>query len=832
MSSFRFIVRDFLGKAKGYFLGESSDHSTTTETVVRTPAHLEFVVDASGSMWGQLEQVRSFVGKLLVLEEFRNADLTISVLSFADSGDLVTHAARVNITEFMAPGSKALKSVLSLTTRGCTCISQGFQGAIDLIRPGELTAIVLLSDGYANDRSPGDEKRVIDSLVVKASAMPNVFVNTISFGNYADFKFLSYIANACSGVCFQTPTAKEVYEVLHSTTALVVGNTSPALTIPMAGNDYAVFMSRMGGKIIGGSTDLVVRGLRAEDDKIAYSYKQVEEATYNTSNAPVCGENGESLAPVYAYAKAQLSEGNVNRAKYALVATRNETMLLAHARALVDAEIAAMAADVERAALHGAPAGTVTSTSYGLPNAGTLSVLGVLSILGDFASDIEVDVDVDALRTGYKKRGIKRIPGVRQPDGTVVAPWVKTAFRDTGSFVRVSSFDINRNNATINMLLNRAVNLVNAADNTVISEVAGVKLDLKSFNNYTLVGDGALNVGRLSVRIANKRLFRALVSAGVLADSNFDPKATYEIVLEGRPLIAYDAKFSPDMLDGAFLRIAKLRVLASILAASMKGQSDTLTEEQVAELKKHFLSASLFFSPPTTTEYADLKQALADGVVDTRLSYKVDIGNTDILNLGEMFSANAYLARRFTVSVNGVEDKKPKFDLRWEDGVKYGIKPVGAKLTLGPVDDLMYPIFMDFLGLAQTGAVTAILTDAGVSAEDAAAFMAAVQGSGSKDAQVERMTDMRKVVDSALDRTFTDAISPMVFYVGATGLVPDEFNARAMTAEQAKEKCPNISIGKAESEGTFYLVNGTLICVYVKAENFSTGKVPSADDAE
>jgi hypothetical protein len=776
-------------------------------------------------MWGQLDQIKSFLLKLLVLEEYRDSKVLVSVLSFASNGDLVTHVARTDIAEFMGVNSKALASVQNLTTRGCTCISQGYRGALDLVRDGELTAIVLLSDGFANDRSPGDEKRQIDVLVERTRKMPNVFVNTISFGAWSDFGLLSYVANACSGVCFQAPTAKEVYDVLHSTTSLVAGNTSPALSVPMNGNDYAVFMSRMGGKIIGGSADLLIRGLRAEDDKVIYRYKKVEESVYNASTAPICGEGGTSTAAIYAFAKAQVSEGYVNRAKFALVATRNETMLLAHARALVSTEIAAMTADIENAALHGTPAGSVISTSYGLPNASILSVLGVLSILTDYASDIEVDVD--ALRNGYKKRGVKRLSGVRLDDGTIETPWVKTAFRDVGSFVRVSSFDINRNNATVNMLINREVNLVEAATGTVIPEVAGVKLNLRSFNNYTLVGDGALNVGRLSVRIANKRLFRALVGVGVLPDVNFDPKTTYEIVLEGRPLIAYDATFSPDMLDGVFNRVAGMKVLASILSASMKGQSDAYTPDQVAELKKHFLSTSMYFSPPTTNEYADLQKALADGIIDTRLSYKVDFGNADITNLGELYSANAYLARRFTVAVNGVEDKKPKFDLRWEEGVKYGVKPVGPKLTIGKVDDLMYPIFMDFLGLAQTGSVAAILTDAGIDAAGQAAFLSAVSGTGSKDARVEIFTDVRKAVDAAIERIFRDSVSPMVFYVGATGLVPDEFNARAMTAEQAKEKYPSLVIGKDEAEGTFYDVNGTILCVYVKAEYFSTGKVPS-----
>lgn len=827
---FRFALYDFLGRAKSFYIGAADVVPATAETVTRNPGHFIFVCDASGSMWGQMAALRSMVVKLLTLEEYRNVDVVVSVLSFSSSGDLVTHANRVKITDFMAPGSAALEEVAQLSTRGLTCISQGLRAIPALVRDGEVTAAVVLSDGFANDRSPGAEKREIDTIVETLRKMPGLFVNTISLGDWADFKLLSYMANACSGTCFQAPTAKEVYDVLHETTTLVSGSTAPAIDLPLNGANYQVFVSRSARKIIGGGQPLLIRGLRPEDDKTTYRFRKVEAAEFNASSLPVCGEGGESLTPVLAFAKAQLAEGNINTAKYALSTSRDQTLLGEHSRALVNGEIAAMSAAVEMATLDGT-AGHTFSTTYGLPNAGVLSVLGVLSILSDNARD--VSVDIASLRKDYKKRGVKRVPGVRLPDGTIEKPWVKTAYRDDGVWGNVSSFDINRNNATVNMLVTRPVNLVESATGTVIPSVAGIKLDLTAFNNYTVVGDGTLNVARLPIRIANKRLFRALVSANVLPDGNFDPTTTYDVVLEGRPLVAYDATFSPTMLDGVFDRVAKLKVLSSILSACSKGQSDAYTPDQVAELKKHCLSTSLYFNAPTTNEYADLAAALADGSVDTRISYKVDFGTGTILNLGELYSANEYLARRFTLTRGGVEEKKPKFDMRWEAGVTYGIKALSARTTLNPVDDLMYPIMADFLGLTTNGSVNTILQSAGLDAAFCTRFRSAADGVLSKDDAVEVFTDARKAVDASIERVFRDEVSPMVFYVGATGLVPDEFNARAMTAEQIKEKHPTLSIGKDEADGTFYEVGqGVILCVYCKAEPFSTGKVPStvADD--
>lgn len=821
---FKFALYDFLGRAKSYYLGTSETVPAEATTTVRNPSHFVLVLDCSGSMWGVMAALRLMVVKLLTLEEWRDADMLASVVSFSSAGDLITHASRVKIKDFMTPGSAALEAVGQLSTRGLTCISQGLKAIPALVRPNEVTAAVVLSDGFANDHSPGAEKREIDVIVENLRKIPGLFVNTISLGDWADFKLLSFMANACSGTCFQAPTAKEVYDVLHQTTTLVTGATSPALDLPLNDADYQVFVSLSARKIVGGDRSLLIRGLRPEDDKTTYRYREVEAAEYDASTLPLA-----EGTPVFAFAKAQLAEGNINRAKYALVAARDQTLLGAHSRALVSNEIALMSAAVEAAALDGT-AGHTFSTTYGLPNAGVLSVLGVLSILSDYARD--VSVDLVTLRDGYKKRGVKKIAGVRLPDGTIQKHWVKTAYRDTGDWANVSSFDINRNNATVNMLVTRAINLVKEEDGTVIPEVAGIKLDLSSFNNYTIVGDGTLNVAVLPLRIANKRLFRALVAANVLADVDFDPKAIHSIVLEGRPLIAYDATFSPTVLDGVFDRVARLKVLSSILTASSKGQSDTYTPEQIADLKTHLLSTSLYFNAPMVNEYPDLAQALADGVVDTRISYKVDFGTGSILNLGELYSANEYLARRFALTRSGTEEKKPKFEMRWESGIAYEIKSLTARTALNSVDDLMYPIFLDFLGLAPTGAVSQVLLSAGLDADFCTKFQAAAAGTTSKDTAVEVFTDARKALDAAIEKVFVDSVSPMVFYVGATGLVPDEFGALALTAEQIKQKHPSLSIGKSETDGTFYEVGSSILCVSCKAELFSTGKVASTVDED
>jgi Mg-chelatase subunit ChlD len=823
--SLKFALYDYLGRAKRFFTVTQDTIPGDASTAKKQIGHFIFIADASGSMYGDMDALKASIEKVLTLQEYRDAEVSATLLSFSSSGDLVTHFSHVKIADILAPGSRHVEEIRKLRTRGLTCMSQGLAAVPALVKPDELTAVVLLSDGYANDRSPGAEKREIDVFVDRISKMSNVFVNTIALRDWADYKLLAYIANACSGSCFKVPSAREVFDVVHATTDLLVGSTVPAIDLPIGTGSYQVFASVSARKVIGSGSDITVRGLSSSDDRTVYRYVEVEEGTYNATNVP-----DAPVSAILAFASAKLAEGEINTAKYALVSTRDQTLLGDHARALVNTEIAAMAADIQTCLFDGIPAAHVMSKTFGLPNADQPSVLGILAILSENARD--VTVDLNGLKTGYKRRGVRKIAGDRQPDGSIVKPHVKTAYRGSPDWANVSSFDLNRNNATVNMLVTREIDLVDASTETVIGEVAGIKLDLKSYNNYTIVGDGMLNLPRLRVKLGSKRLFRRLADVGAVS-GDYDPSAVYDIVFEGRPLVAYDTTFNPNVLDGVFTRLARAKTLASILTASLKGESDRYTPEQVAALKSVYLSPALYLSLPSTNEYADKDAALADGTLDTRLSYKVDFGTADIINLGDLYSANAFLERHFTVTTDAGEEKKPKWDMRWGNKFEVGYKTLSAKTKIGPVDNLMKPIFEDALGLRHTGDVVRILTDLGVTETAPEKVLDALLGNLSHEEEVEVLMDAKRAVNDAIEDVYVKTVSPLVFFVGATGLMPDEFEAKALTADQVKDKYPNLSPGKDAADGVFYEVgNGTLVSVFTKAEVFSTGKNPLPDAEE
>ncbi|MCI0703854.1 MAG: VWA domain-containing protein, partial [Planctomycetia bacterium] len=405
----------------------------------------------------------------------------------------------------------------------------------------------------------------------------------------------------------------------------------------------------------------------------------------------------------------------------------------------------------------------------------------------------------------------------------------KTEFVNEDKYLPISSFDINRNTATMNMMLTRKVKLVPAAGGKPITEVAGIKLDnLSTFNNYTLVGDGELNVPYLKVKISDKSLFDKLNNEGVLEvdgqpATKFDKEQEYTLRLDQLPIVPpFEGTVN---LDSVFDELARLKVLSSLAGAHLKEEAADLSPEQVEELKKHYLSKSLFLSFPTTNPYWKLEDALSDGSVDTRTSYKIDIGTKHILNLSKLHSANKFLDRMYEVTgPDGKPMEKPAFEDVLDGNVTYKHKTLSAKTKVTKVDEFMKDLFDDFLGLRPSGKSVKVLESVG--AEKLAAIVKdrAKGKQPTRKAFVEALADARKKLDARSDALFAEKLSGLVFYVGATGLLPDEVDAKAVSADVLAQKYPDLAFSKDEKEGIFFELGDTILSVYAKTEYFSREK--------
>lgn len=809
----KFALRSFSGKPTKFFRVERAVVSDQAMVAKKNPSHHILVVDRSGSMYGDLGDLKTMVEKLLTLGEFDDPMLRVSLISYSSQGDVKLHFSHVTVADVMKTASPYLQEIRSLRATAMTCISQGLVMAESVINDNEVTCITLHSDGFANDASPSAEVKALGAATEKLKKHPNVFVNTIAYRDWCDFNLLSSISNALSGVCVQAKNIKQVYDALYGATALLNGSMAPAIEAPRGTANYIAFVSRSARKVVGSTDNLVVRGLGANDDRNVYRYYEVTEAEY--AKIPVSEDpNDGSVQPILAYARAMISEGKLNTAKYAVVATKNGKLLNAHYRALVSSDVAAFAAGVEDALFTNDK--YVPEADYGLASKGP-SVLKVLSVLDKHAKTLSVNLKV--LLAGYKRRGLKRVPGTRMEDGTVVPPTVESRYRNASDeWVSVNGFDLNRNTATANMLVSQDIDLYPHKGNTRIASVAGVDITgLKSFNNYTIVGDGMLNVHQVIFRTSDKRCFRDLKDLGVVS-GEYEPNAAFAIDFSTMPLVDYETSFDtigPDEVRD----LARLTVLSKILSGMVKGESVSLTSEQVAELKKHHLSPSLFFSPPTTNEYADLKDAIATGKVDTRLSYKIDVGIPALTSVSKLKSGNEYLQRRFTAEFHGKPVEKPTCDMIGLSGTTWGIKKLTGRTQLDEVDNLSYPIYEGLLGLGNEDEVKRILGM--ISGVDAADFLKTIRNAD-RDTVVTKLTEVNRAIEDVVE-SFYDRVRPLAFYVGATGLIPDSLNATALDAEAFATKFVDAKLSKAEKEeGTFFVLpNGVVITVYVKAEHFT-----------
>jgi hypothetical protein len=457
-----------------------------------------------------------------------------------------------------------------------------------------------------------------------------------------------------------------------------------------------------------------------------------------------------------------------------------------------------------------------------------ISLLELIKILEENSNSIIINLK--HLQENYQRKGLKRIEGKRDENGNLVKPWLKTEFLDGGEYVQMGSFAINQNTATINMLITRKAKLVKVEDGTLIAEVAGILVtDLNTFNNYTIVSDGEVNIKSLRTKISSKPVFDLLKKCGVLEKDGspvqeFDFRSEYDIKLETLPLVPFDGRYGS--LDGVFEELAEIKILSSILSAHLKEESEAYTAEQLEELKQHYLSKSLYINFPTTTEYTDLKSAIANGSVDSRVSYKIDIGSKNILNFGKLHSANKFLDRLYEVYHQNTGEKlaKPTFDITLDEPVVFAHKTLSSRTKITKVDDLMKLIFDEFLGLENNGTVTATLAKVG--ADTLLRLLQAKwqEEDVKRDEFVAALANANERLEAYAEKVYREKVSPLVFYIGSTGLIPDEMEAKAATAEEINSKYGNLQFSKDEQEGMFFEVGDCIISVYAKNEYFTVGK--------
>ena len=784
MTPTKFALYDFNGKPTAHYLVD--EISVPKPVLEKTVSHHIVVIDRSGSMYSVMDDTKTMVEKVMTVEEFTSSGLLLTLISYSSSGDYTVHFARTPVADVLAPNSPHVKALRSIRATCLTSVSGALDEALNHVQSAETTAVSIHTDGWFNDRSPAAEAKAVDKWLKRVQKdFPNVYANTIAYGNWTDFKTLDRISQSLSGKTVVAKNVKQVYDALHDTSALLAGRVLPAIHVPAEQDALLAFHNVTQKRVNGSTTDFKVKGVGPDDETRLYRFRKVTEGTWQKS-ANV--ENGD-LTPVYVFARTMLGQQRLNDAKFALVGTKDTALVARHYKALTSSALAEMAVDLE-ARIAGDRTDFMQMDKPGL-GFDTISVMELGALLQKHRGGYTLNL-TEFLK-GYNRRGVARIDG-KWVEGVFVRSKTELRPTDEAEMVDVTSFDLNNTTANINMQVVRPADLYKEGEK--VTSVAGKKLSLWEIRSYTLVGDGEVNASTLPLNLSSKTLYAELVKAGVLPGGKFDPTATYTIDLTKMAACPFGQSFDVPAVFDELLGLTVKRAMFSALAAKA-ATADAWTEEQLVELKAHDLSASLNYNPSTSNPYTDLNEAISAGEVDSYTSYNITLGDSRMVSLKALYSANEYLTRRFTLTKDGEELKKAKFEDFLSGKVVVAEKALSARTKLNAIDAVMFPIYKAFILGAGVDGLT-VTRDPSVVAEKVAEL----------DARIEDLYDTK--------------VRPVAFYIGATGLLPEGWQVEVLDAEALKTRFPEIDVEKKQLEGTFFVSANTVVGVFPEVAYFST----------
>ena len=802
-SKFMFGLFDFTGTFKsGIFVNEVEVPKPVLEPTV---SHHVVIVDRSGSMYGVMNDTKTMVEKVMVAEEFTSSELLLTLISYSSKGDYTTHFARKKVSEVLAPGSAEVESIRAIRATCLTSVSGALEESLNHVVAGETTAVSIHTDGYFNDASPGAEAKLVDKWIKTVQKdHPNVYANTISYGSYSDFKMLDRISQSLSGKTVIAKNVKQVYDALHDTTAVLAGRVLPAIHVPVEDSTFLAVHNVTQKKVNGSTTAFAVKGVGPDDETKLYRYVNVSADRWDAEQKRVQLVAGPDATPAYVYARSLLAAGKLNEAKYVVCGLQDETLLKRHFKALTSEALADFAEDLDRR-IAGDFSDLIVSATAGLTSKAG-SVAELCQVLERHRKNFTLNLPKTLV--GYKRRGVKRLSG-EWVNGTFVPPTTRLKANDDASRVKVTSFDISNANATINMQVMRSADLYVVdpyIEDVKTPVVAGKTLDLKEIRAYTLVGDGEVNMENLVLNISHKSLHAELVAGGWLPEEDFDHKKEYVIAMSNLAACPFSASLSmpnPQVFTSLLALIVRRGLFSACLGGSAK--VDEWTAEQLEELKSHDLSAALNYNPKTTMPYTDLTAAISAGEIDSRTSFKVTVGNATMVSAAALYSANEYLARRYSVKGSDPTEcdkdgnlKKPKIaDI--VNGASFSVKTLSSRTKLNAIDDIMFPLFEAFLSGAGVDGVTVKS-----SREDIAGTL------GNAESMIEEV--------------YADHLRPVAMYIGATGLIPDGWDVELISAEALEAKFPGIEIEKKQKDGMFLVSGDTVIGIFPENVYFSTPK--------
>ena len=263
------------------------------------------------------------------------------------------------------------------------------------------------------------------------------------------------------------------------------------------------------------------------------------------------------------------------------------------------------------------------------------------------------------------------------------------------------------------------------------------------------------------------------------------------------------------------------RCLRLAISSLLRTVCSKYTTEQVAELKKHHLSKNLYLQLPTSLPYEDLATAINNGEIDQRTSYRIDIGTTNIHNKPDFRSANACLDTFYSYTTGSeVPDEKLLWEYLIRPDVMVERKSLSKRVKLTSADEFMLDIYDSFLGIEDSSVLKDIFKRLGHSS--LAERLEPFSKREITTELIQTLEEAEGVLQKAINDEYHRNISPFVFFVGATGLLPEEYEeAKHYTAEELNAAFPSLKLQKNELNGSFYQLNDNIISIFSTEEYVS-----------
>lgn len=764
---------------------ESLDLPKKPKKVAKPVGHHIMVIDRSGSMYGDIDKLKSSIEQSLAVNLARRETEAprTTLISFSSNGDVTLHWDSIpadQVCDSSYPYRKILQGIQATYLTG---ISQGLNLALTKVKDGQVTCITLFTDGYANDPSPTLENKNLEAFVEKASKVPNLFVNCIGYRDWCDWPRMQSISNALSGKTLKATSFSTVLEAMSDTLLLLSTGTQPALIIEKNDYDLLVAINRTSGQVNATHGDLALQGVGSKDNVEVYGVA--------LKDSPPRGVTMISKDNAWLYGalvNGFTSLGDYATAKGLLHSSGNKTLWEAHQTAMTPSSLAEMTNDMFMWVKLG------NNVPYTMGK-NTKPKYSLFDLADTFTSMPEKSLGLsDTFYDNYRRRSESKADGKRLDDGTI-APLRAKANRIGQTYITGMSF--NSNDATVQLSTAAHIEIIKVGDTDPVREVAYIPLDqMREYRSYTLISSGERNVEKFDVEVYTKDAWKGISPFLTAAQAKkvFKAGMTVTINLKQFSLIP-DEAFSLSKMTTAIQGLHAATAEVKLLSAMQdKVEAASYTKEQIEALDELHISSNLYFNPPSHAPFAgkEARQAaISTGKIDSYVRYKVYFGTVDILSDENFRSGNEFLQRYYEVTLKGEDVKKAKLST-YLQGAEY--LPRTPKGAVTAADELMKTFFNKYIGLKiekKTGTVKTAPANKRMNNDKIVAALA-----GAKNDQDK----------------YRRTLNALVMYIGCTGLIPNEIASKFIRYEpdDFAAKFSKV-LGKDDKEGIFYVYDDKFV---------------------